>query len=122
MVKNRWRPIVGCALISHRRSLKIFNRYQVRSRIIYCDSHWSYLSHSIEYNGQVIAAANRKYALVNRDGIITTDKIFQAIGEDFQNKPSNKKTVSSFAIQHLKPKKCMIARLDTIFLGRIEKA
>jgi len=26
MFKNRWRPIVGCPLISHRKSLKMFDR------------------------------------------------------------------------------------------------
>ena len=96
MFKNRWRPIVGCSLISHRRSLKILNRYQVRSKIIYCDNHWSYLSHIIEYNGKVIAAANRKYALVNRCGLISTDKIFRAISEDYSNRPSSKQLIQSW--------------------------
>lgn len=62
MFKNKWRPIVGCSLISHRKSLKVFDRYTVRSEIIYCDDVWSYLTHIIEYDGQVVAAANRKYA------------------------------------------------------------
>ncbi len=96
MLKNHWRPIVGCSLISHRRSLKAFDRYLVRSQVIYCDKHWSYLTHSIEYNGKVIAAANRKYALVNRNGLIPTDKIFSAISEDYAHRPSSKKSIESW--------------------------
>ncbi len=96
MLKNHWRPIVGCSLISHRRSLKVLDRYLVRSQVIYCDKHWSYLSHMIEYNGKVIAAANRKYALVNRNGLISTDKIFSAISQDYAHRPSSKQSIESW--------------------------
>lgn len=96
MFKNRWRPIVGCSLISHRKSLKIFDRYTVRSEIIYCDELWSYLTHIIEYDGQIIAAANRKYALLGRRRMIKLKTVFAAIGEDFSNKPSNIEPIQSW--------------------------
>lgn len=96
MFKKRWRPIIGCSLISHRKSLKIFDRYIVRSKVIYCDEVWSYLSHVIERDGQVIAAANRKYALIGRDGLITSENIFSEIGENFNRKPSNIGSIRSW--------------------------
>jgi len=96
MLKKRWRPIVGCSLISHRKSLKMFDRYRVRSKIIYCDEAWSYLSHIIECNGQIIAAANRKYALLGKNGLITSENIFSEIGEDFTRKPSNIDSIRSW--------------------------
>ncbi len=114
MLKNHWRPIVGCSLISHRRSLKVFNRYLVRSQVIYCDRHWSYLSHSIEYNGKVIAAANRKYALVNRNGLISTDKIFSAISEDYAHRPSSKQSIESW----LEAEKTVLKKSQTDILEK----
>ncbi len=89
-------PIVGCSLISHRKSLKIFDQYRVRSQIIYCDEAWSYLSHIIECDGQIIAAANRKYALLGKSGLITSENIFSEIGEDFAGKPSNIDSIRSW--------------------------
>jgi acyl-CoA thioesterase FadM len=96
MLKNRWRPIVGCSLISHRKSLKIFDRCTVRSEIIYCDDIWSYLTHIIEYDGQIVAAANRKYALLGRRRLIKISKVFSATGADFNNKPSNIAPIQSW--------------------------
>lgn len=96
MLKKRWRPIVGCSLISHRKSLKMFDRYIVRSKVIYCDEVWSYLSHIIEHDGRVIAAANRKYALLDRSGFIASQKIFAEIGEDFNSKPADIDSVRSW--------------------------
>ncbi len=96
MFKRRWRPIVGCSLISHRKSLKIFDRYIVRSKVIYCDEVWSYLSHIIELDGQVIAAANRKYALLGQKGFISSQKIFVELGEDFNRKPTDIESVRSW--------------------------
>ena len=96
MFKKRWRPIVGCSLISHRKSLKIFDRYIVRSKVIYCDDVWSYMSHIIEHNGHVIAAANRKYALLGRSGLVTSQNIFAEIGEDFNSKPAEFDSVRSW--------------------------
>ena len=95
MFKNRWRPIVGSCFISHKRSLKIFNHYQVRSKIIHCDTYWSYISHSIEYNGKTIAVANRKYAFVNRAGFIPTEKIFSAVSENYLNRPTSQQSIKS---------------------------
>lgn len=96
MVRKRWRPIVGCSLISHRKSLRIFDRYIVRSKVIYCDELWSYLSHIVEHDGQVIAAANRKYALLGRSGFIPSQKIFAEIGEDVNNMPTAFESVRSW--------------------------
>jgi len=96
MFKKRWRPIVGCSLISHRKSLGVFDRYIVRSKVIYCDEVWSYLSHVIEHDGQVIAAANRKYALLGRSGFIPSQKIFAEIGEDVNNIPAEFESVRSW--------------------------
>ena len=95
MFKHQWRPIVGSCLISHRGSLKIFNRYQVYSKIVYCDTHWCYLSHRIVYKGKLIAAANRKYAFVNTKGFISTDKIFRAINQDYTHRPNSKQFMQS---------------------------
>ncbi|GEM_PF-413253 len=96
MFKQRWRPIVGCSLISHRKSLKIFDRYIVRSKVIYCDEVWSYLSHIIEHDGQIIAAANRKYALLGQNGLVTSKKLFAEIGNEFDTKPADLNAVRSW--------------------------
>ncbi len=110
LFKNRWRPIVGSCLISHRGSLKVFNRFQVYSKIIFCDKHWCYLIHRIEYQGRIIAAANRKYAFVNSTGFISTDKIFQAIGENYSCRPSSKQVMQS----------CIVAERYVMKYNRLE--
>ncbi len=85
LFKKRWFPIVGCSLISHRRPLHLFDRFSVKSRIIYTDKVWCYISHSIERKGKVIAAANRKYALVSKRKLINPQKI---VGEHIANQAS----------------------------------
>ena len=97
MFSKKWRPIVGCSLVSHRRSLQMFQEYSVRSKVIYCDALWTYISHIIEYDGKTIAAGNRKYALLGRGGqLINSKKIFSELGEDYQNRPSEIDSIRSW--------------------------
>ena len=96
MFRKKWRPIVGCSLVSHRKSLQVFDNYTVKAKIIYCDALWTYISHIIETDGQIIAAANRKYALLGQGKLIKTKLVFKEIEQDFNNKPSNIDSIRSW--------------------------
>lgn len=70
VLKNRWRPVLGGTLTSHRRSLKPFDRYTVRTQVIYWDQRWSYLEHRFERNGEVVAVALSKIVFLSDQGVV----------------------------------------------------
>lgn len=43
--KNRWFPILGGGVIRYRHSLRLLQRYRVRTRLLGWDNRWFYLEH-----------------------------------------------------------------------------
>lgn len=56
-----WRPINGGTMITFRRSLLLWERFTVRTRILCWDEKWFYFEHVIERgNGDLAAAASAR--------------------------------------------------------------
>ena len=58
VIARGWRPVVGGTLITFRRSLYLFERMTIRSRMVCWDEKWFYMEHTIEKaDGQLAAKA-----------------------------------------------------------------
>lgn len=81
LIRNKWKPVLGGTIITFRRQLKLGQKYRLR----YCwtggDAHWNYLSFQFTtLDGTLCAAGYSKGAAVSRDGLVTNDVSFQALG------------------------------------------
>jgi hypothetical protein len=58
LVRNRWIPIARVVTIRYRYPPKMFQRFELRSRVVYWDAEWAWTEHRFE----------RKVAFMGADG------------------------------------------------------
>jgi acyl-CoA thioesterase FadM len=81
VVKNGWRPMAGGVLVSFRRSLNPFQRYELRFRWLCSDERWNYLGFEFVRQGVVHAAGIMKGGAVGRDGLVPTAQYLATFAE-----------------------------------------
>lgn len=72
LVGNGWRPMAGGVLISFRRGLDPFQRYELRFRWLCSDERWNYMGFEFVRGDVIHAAGIMKGGAVGREGIIPT--------------------------------------------------
>jgi acyl-CoA thioesterase FadM len=78
---NRWAPVARVATIRFRYPLKLFQKYQLRSRAIYWDDEWVWIEHVFERNGRTTAIGLTKAMFIGPDGMVPVSKFIAAAGE-----------------------------------------
>ena len=76
-IKNKWMPIVGTATIDFQRPLKLWQKYELHSRICGWDEKWIYLEQTFYSNEKVIAIGKIKGLLRGKDGNIPPQDIME---------------------------------------------
>ena len=79
-LKRGWRPMLGGSMISFRRGLKPFTVYTLRFTALCWDERWNYMRFEFLHRGQVMASGHAKGAIVGRQGIVSSDETFGALG------------------------------------------
>ena len=88
MIARRWRPVVGGTMITYRRSLYLFERMTIRSRIVCWDEKWLYMEHTIEKpNGELAAKARVRATFLSRQGSVPPRDIARVAGHDVESPP-----------------------------------
>lgn len=82
ILDHKWMPVVGMINISYRRSLHLWNRFELRTRIIYWDEKWFYIVQEFRNQDHIYARALVKGGLRDREGLVSTGKILAALGAD----------------------------------------
>jgi acyl-CoA thioesterase FadM len=70
------------------RPLKRFQKFQLKTQLIYWDEKWIYISHRVECEGKTVAVALAKCAVKKRKELIPFERIIRAL--DWQMKPKNR--------------------------------
>jgi len=78
-VKNKWMPIVGNAEIEFQRPLKLWQKYELHSRVSGWDEKWIYLEQTFYSKEKVIAIGKIKGLLRGKDGNIEPQKYMDLI-------------------------------------------
>ncbi|MFH1034590.1 MAG: thioesterase family protein [Pseudomonadota bacterium] len=86
-LRGRWRPMLGAATIRFRRGLRPFQRYDLRTRLVYWDHKWFFMEQRFEVAGQVYASALVKGVFVGPREKISPQVVAQAIGHDGASPP-----------------------------------
>jgi len=84
MLRLRWRPMLGGAVITYRRSLQPFQSYRLRFAIIAADDHWNYMRFEfLREDGSLCAAGLTKGAVVGRNGLVSNVESYAQMGLEF---------------------------------------
>jgi len=79
---DRWMPVLGGAMITFQRPLKLFQRYTLHTRLAGWDEKWLYLEQYFESDGKRVATAVVKGLIRGRDRSIPTVEVMHAVGFD----------------------------------------
>ena len=88
VIARGWRPVVGGTIITYRRSLFLFERMAIRSRIICWDERWFYMEHVIErMNGELVTKARVRATFISRDGTVPPRELARVAGHHVDSPP-----------------------------------
>ncbi len=78
--KNGWFPLVGAARMEYRRSLTVFQRYEMTSQIMAWDDRWIFLEQQFLSDGKLCTRALFKTMIRSKDGLVTPIEVMAAAG------------------------------------------
>jgi acyl-CoA thioesterase FadM len=88
VVAMRWRPVVGGATIRYRRSLLLFDRFDIRTRAVCWDEKWIYFEHVIEYDGEIYAEGYVRALMRDEEGSVPVSEFLAVAGDpDLESPP-----------------------------------
>ncbi len=77
VIENRWAPVLGSTVIRWRKSLELFQSYEVHTKLAAWDDKWFYLDQKIIRNKRVVAHALQKAIFVGSSGSLSAAEIIQ---------------------------------------------
>jgi acyl-CoA thioesterase FadM len=83
----RARPIVGDAMAKFRRDLRLFERYDIETRMLGWDEKWSFMEHRFVRHGRVLGVVVMRGLFVAPDGPVTPAALAYALKVDAQSPP-----------------------------------
>lgn len=80
IVRNRWQPVLGTATIRYRRSLRLFQRYRLITRVVCWDEKWAYMEQRFERDGHLMAQAYVKALFRTGRRTLRSREVLNALG------------------------------------------
>ena len=93
MFKNKWVPLATFDTIRFRYPLKIFQKYQLRTKIVWWDDKTGYFKQVFERKGRVVATGYVCATFLGANGPVSPDDILAEIGQS-SPRPSEPKVVA----------------------------
>ena len=81
LLAKRWAPVVRVAAVRYRYPLKLFQNYQLRTRVVYWDHEWAWTEHVFERHGRITAIGLTKTMFKSRAGLVPIAKFIAASGQ-----------------------------------------
>ena len=78
--RRGWYPLVGGVLIDYRRPLKVFERYELRTKLLGWQGRWFFFEQRFVKDGKVVAKATVKGMIGGPKGAVTPCDALGAIG------------------------------------------
>ncbi len=82
MLRHRWQPVAASATIRFRRSLKLFQKFKIRTRLAFWDEQWVFFEQRFECDGKLVALGLIKALLRGKEGNVPTAAILEVMGQD----------------------------------------
>ena len=82
MRERGWLPVVAAATVKYRRSLELWDRFVLTTRIVYWDEKWFYIEHGFEKDGTLYAKVLIKGVVRSKEGrSVGMGDVIAALGE-----------------------------------------
>ena len=85
--RGHWLPVLGGAVIRYHRPLKVFQQYELTSRVACWDNKWFYLEQRFVRDGKPVASAIVKGLVRGPGGSIPTGDVLRSLGVTLQSPP-----------------------------------
>lgn len=82
VLRRHWYPVLAGTLIRFRRPLNLFQKFEIRTRIVTWDEKWVYLEQRILRRGDLILQAYLKGVFVGKRGSVPITKLLALMGID----------------------------------------
>ena len=79
VIRSRWTPLVGAVWMTYRRSLPLFSRFTLVSRMVCWDERWFYIEQTFTGRDGLAAVGWVKGALRAPGGILEPQKVLDAV-------------------------------------------
>ncbi len=91
-IKHRWRPIIATAAVRFSRSLKPWQRYELRTNLLCWGDKWAFMEHRFFARNRqgiekLFATVAIKGAFQGREGVVTPTQMMRALGADVASPP-----------------------------------
>jgi acyl-CoA thioesterase FadM len=83
----RWQPMIGAAWVTYRRSLPLFARFTVSSRMVCWDDRWFYMEQTFTGKSGLAAIGWVKGVLRNHDGIVNPQRLIDGVASGTLSPP-----------------------------------
>ncbi len=80
MLKNKWVPVSTYDTIRFRYPLKVFQRFQLKTQVVWWDDAAVYVKHTFERKGRVVATSYGFATFLGSNGPVPPQKILDQIG------------------------------------------
>jgi acyl-CoA thioesterase FadM len=80
VLKNKWYPVLAATLIRFRRPLNLFQKFEIRTRIVTWDFKWVYLEQTILRKGDLALQAYLKGVFVGPKGSVPITRLMELMG------------------------------------------
>jgi acyl-CoA thioesterase FadM len=87
MRRNGWAGAVAGASVRYRRRVRMFDRIELRSRIVGWDARFSYAEQSFWRGGECTSHALFRMAITSRHGLVPTAEFLRALGFTGEDPP-----------------------------------
>ncbi|MEO0357192.1 MAG: acyl-CoA thioesterase [Pseudomonadota bacterium] len=81
--KNRWGLTMAGVSVRYRKRIRMWQRFEMRSRAVGYDSKFLYLEQSLWRNGDCCGHALYRSAVTDKNGLIPPHQVMQALGRPF---------------------------------------
>jgi acyl-CoA thioesterase FadM len=78
--RYHWSPLVGSQKMVYKKPLKRFERFELKSKVVYWDDKWAYLKQTFYKNDQLIANSLIKVIFRKKDGNVSVPQILTSLG------------------------------------------
>lgn len=83
MLRRRWMPVIAEHTLIYKRSLKLFERYEVQLQVTHTDEKYFYMSHTFISDERIVATGTSKGCVYARGvGVVSPADAMAAVEED----------------------------------------
>ncbi len=88
MLRSRWQPLVGAVWITYRRSLPLFSKFELTSRLVCWDERWFYIEQTFTGSKGLVAVGWVKGVLRDGQGVVEPQRAIEGIEPGTMSPPA----------------------------------